>query len=127
MSEQDGQGILAGALQRFGEPSSGGLKNSLASMFSRPEVRGLYYNGSVLTLDGYSFIGCRFDNCRLFVTSLNFELVRCVLDSSTTITYGPAAAKLIKLFNSRFDWASAHFPGFVPTKHPDGTITIADN
>lgn len=105
-------------------PQSGA--NALSGIFGQPEVKGLYYNGAQLVLDGYNFVGCRFDNCQLAVNSLNFNLIRCVIDDSTVISYGSSVLKVIELFNSRYDWAYEHFPGFVPTKNPDGTITIAD-
>lgn len=99
-------------------------QNGIASIFGRPEVRGLYYNGKTIVLDGYHFIECRFDNCTLDISSSNFNLTRCIIDTSTSIRYSAEAQKLIKLFNSRYPWAYSHFPGFVPTLNPDGSITI---
>ncbi|MGP1677064.1 MAG: hypothetical protein ACTS6J_07890 [Burkholderiales bacterium] len=106
----------------FGLPSPGGL----AGLLKRPEVNGLYFNTKTLTLDGYTFIGCRFDNCTLHVTTPNFDLIRCVIDESTTIIYGVAVLRVIQLFNSRYPWAYEHLKGFVPTRNADGTITISD-
>lgn len=103
-----------------------GQKMSLASLFNRPEVSGLYFSGKTVVLDGYKFIGCRFDNCNLKVSTTNFELIRCVIDASTTITYDTAIAKIIQLFNSRYPWAYQHFSEFVPTQNEDGSITITD-
>lgn len=122
-----GLSALAGVSKTSTPSLSEGLRNQLAGLLQRPEVTGLYYNGRVITLDGYKFVGCRFDNCNLHISSLNFELQRCVIDQSTTITYGAAATKLIQLFNSRFEWAYEHFPGFVPVRNSDGTISISDN
>jgi len=100
----------------------------LLGLLRRPEVNGLYYNGQKIVLDGYRFIGCRFDNCTLEVSSLNFDLIRCVIDPSTVISYGPSVAKIIQLFNGRYDWASRNFAvPFVPVKNDDGTITITDS
>lgn len=101
-------------------------KYGLASLFARPEARGLYYSGQKVTLDGYSFVNCRFDNCVLEVTSTNFDLIQCVIDPSTTITYGSTVMKIIQLFNSRYEWAYQHFPSFVPIRHANGSITISD-
>lgn len=124
MSYSGGKGAK-GLMGGLGSPLPPGT-SALSSVFSQPEVKGLYYNGVQLVLDGYNFIGCRFDNCQLAVNSLNFNLIRCVIDESTVISYGSSVLKVIELFNSRYDWAYEHFPGFVPTKNPDGTITIAD-
>lgn len=100
----------------------------LLGLLRRPEVQGLYYNRQKIVLDGYRFIGCRFDNCTLEVSSLNFDLIRCVIDPSTVISYGPSVAKIIQLFNGRYDWASRNFTvPFVPVKNDDGTITISDS
>jgi hypothetical protein len=96
----------------------------LDQFFSRPVVRGLYYNGKALKLDGYKFVGCRFDNCTLVVESPNFELMDCVVDQSTAIQYGVEPIKIIRLFNSRNEWIYANLPAFAPIRNPDGTITI---
>ncbi|MDD5241623.1 MAG: hypothetical protein PHG47_07875 [Sulfuricella sp.] len=100
--------------------------NPLRSMLSRPEVNGLYYLRKKIVLDGYTFIGCRFDACNLEISSTNFDLINCIIDPSTVITYAPSVLKIIKLFNSRYSWTPQHFPGFVPTQNADGTITITD-
>lgn len=105
-------------------PPNSGL--GLANIFVRPEVKGLYYNGQSIALDGYSFIGCRFDNCNLHISSLNFDLIKCVVDQSTTISYGSSVIKVVKLFHSRHPWALQYFPGFVPTQNADGSITISE-
>ncbi len=113
---------LAGTLPRSESPGLG-----LSSLWTRPEVRGLYYNGQVLRLDGYKFVGCRFDNCVLHVSSDNFELIQCVIDSTTRIEYSAKVSKLIKLFVGRYHWASQVFPAFfLPTKNSDGSETISD-
>lgn len=101
------------------------VANQGIGLFSRPKVQGLYYNGQTIVLDGYTFIGCRFDNCTLYIATSNFDILNCVLDQSTKISYGIEAAKIIKLFNSRYEWAAEVFPEFMPTKNGDGTITIS--
>jgi len=95
-------------------------------MWGRPVVRGLYYNGKTITLDGYQFVECRFDKCELRVASTNFELINCVLDADSVIRYGTEALKIIRLFNSRAEWMYETAPGLMPRKNADGTITIAD-
>lgn len=119
---------LASLLGLTSPPSkpSASLSGLMHLNFGRPEVKGLYYNGQTLTLDGYSFVNCRFDNCVLDITSTNFDLIQCVIDPSTTIKYGSTVLKIIQLFNSRYDWAYQHFPGFVPVRNENGTITISE-
>jgi hypothetical protein len=92
----------------------------------RPEANKLYYRNQTIKLDGYTFRGCRFDGCHLEVTSSNFDIIDCIIDEKTVITYGDSVVKVIQLFNSRFDWAYKNFPFFAPRKNPDGTITITD-
>lgn len=122
MDDQYKKGIINAGLAPPPPPVGG-----LSRILRRPDVNGLYYNRQTLALDGYRFIGCRFDSCTLIVASPNFDLIRCVIDPSTTIQYGRSVMKIIQLFNSRFDWAYQHFPGFVPVRNDDGTITIAES
>lgn len=122
-------GALASALATLG--ANNGPRDTqslgLASLWKRPEARGLYYNGKVIKLDGYKFIECRFDNCVLQVNSDNFELVQCVIDASTRIEYSNGLSKIIKLFLGRYHWTLQFFPAyFLPTKNPDGSETISD-
>lgn len=106
-------------------PPLGGLGLALLGL-GRPELNSVYYNSKVVSLDGYRFVGCRFDNCTLQVSSLNFEIVQCVLDPSTRIEYSESAARVIRLFLGRYDWAYTTFHEFfVPKRNSDGTITIS--
>lgn len=122
--------IASGGL--FGTPANQGLlvppppppPGALSQIFGRPIVQGLYYNGKMVPLDGYRFVGCRFDNCTLMVASNNFELINCVIDPTTVIQYGMETIKIVQLFNSRSEWMYASAPGFAPRKNADGTITI---
>ena len=101
-------------------PNSSGL---LASLFY-PEINSAWFNGKEVNLDGFRFVGCRFDNCKLIISSTNFELENCFIDQSSQIVYGGDIVKPIRLFNSRYDWVYQHMPFFAPTKNIDGTITI---
>lgn len=118
----------AGGLSQAQQPPSpyppypsGGL----SQFFSRPVVEGLYYNGKIIQLDGFRWVGCRFDGCTLLVNTPNFELINCVIDPSTMIRYGNETMKIVRLYNSRNDWVSANWPHLAPTRNPDGTITIS--
>jgi hypothetical protein len=101
-------------------PFAGGL----AQYFQRPEVRGLYYNGQRISLSGYKFVSCRFDNCILDIPSGDFDLLNCVIDASTVVSYGGDTMKIIKLFTSKLEWAYSTWPDLVPTRNTDGSITI---
>jgi hypothetical protein len=123
--------INEGGLSDILEPKSNRNRGLglLASAFGaeRPQAKGLYFRNKTIYLDGYSFADCRFDNCVLEATSPSFDLVRCVIDQSTSIRYSNYSVKLIQLFNSKYEWAKDSFGlPFVPIKNIDGTITITD-
>lgn len=96
----------------------------LSSLVQRPEVRDIWYNGKSLVLDGFTFLSCRFDNCDLHVASPHFEMRQCFLDENTRIFYRGNIVKLLRLFNSRYDWVYEEMPYFAPEKHDDGTVSI---
>ena len=121
-----GKGLLGAALSSA-NPAQGGLASALGyyDFFSKRKVEGLWFDAKRIVLDGYSFIGCRFDNCTLVVTSTNFDLTNCLIDKRCVIEYGNEITKIIQIFNSQWGesyhrWASP----FVPTRNPNGSITI---
>ena len=118
---------LAGLLNPIGN-STTSKKGLTDLLLARPEVRGLYYNGQTIRLDGYTWVGCRFDNCTLEVITTNFELVDCIVDSTNQAIYGSAVLKIIQLFCSRYPWSNTVFkPWFLPETKPNGSISIKDN
>lgn len=88
-----------------------------------PVVKGSYFRGQPVHLDGYRFEGCRFDNCHIFVNTTNFELDHCILDPSSIMIFGEDLIKVIRLFNREAEWGS-HYASWGPQKNTDGTITI---
>jgi hypothetical protein len=100
------------------------LMLSLATLGGPLLAKGLYYNGKTITLDGYRFEECRFDNCVLIANSTNFVIDRCIVDSSTTVRYGSSLVRVIQLFTSRIDWLAQHLPSLAPKKNVDGSISI---
>ena len=96
----------------------------LSSLLVRPEIKDVWFNAKEVKLDGFLFVGCRFDNCTLILSSTNFEIENCYIDASTKISYAGEIIKPIQLFNSRYDWVYQNAPYFAPTKNADGTITI---
>ncbi|MEQ4627640.1 hypothetical protein [Providencia manganoxydans] len=87
-------------------------------------VNGLWYNQKSLHLDGYRFVGCRFDFCNLTISTTRFELIDCYIDGATLTYYSDEVLKVIKLFNSRNQTMYDRAPFFAPIKNNDGTITI---
>ncbi|WP_041363950.1 hypothetical protein [Methylomonas methanica] len=96
----------------------------LGSLLYKPEINGIWFNGKEVKLDGYRFVSCRFDNCKITVSSANFEIENCYIDDYSLIIYSGEIVKPIRLYNSRYEWVYEHAPFFAPTKNADGTITI---
>jgi hypothetical protein len=103
------------------------VTNTLESFFkltTLPEITGTWFNNKEVHLDGFKFIGCRFDNCRLTISSTNFELEKCFLDQETLVLFTSEIAKPIRIYNRKNELAYTHAPFFAPTKNEDGTISI---
>lgn len=107
-------------------PQGGSDNNALARMLAGalPEVRQMWFNQRRLIIDGYHFVGCRFDGCTLVASTTNFVLQGCMLDSSTSIEIGGNLLKVVQLYNVRPPSVFGPQPPFVPIRHPDGTISI---
>ena len=103
------------------EQTGRGLIGALAH---RPDVRDVWFNGKTVKLDGFNFLNCRFDNCQLEVSTFNFEMHRCFIENNNNILYYGEVIKILRLFNSPYDWAYKAMPNFCPTRHEDGTISI---
>lgn len=102
------------------------IANALMNLYQRPKAQNLYYNNKKVRLDGYSWEGCRFDNCTLEVLSNNFDIKDCIIDGSNRIIYGNDLLKTIKIFTSRYTWAQDYFEShFVPVVNSvTGGLTI---
>ena len=98
--------------------------NLLDALTRRPVLENVWYNDKTVYLDGYNFISCRFDNCKLHIASEHFEMQRCFVDDNTTIFYLGSIIKVLRLFNCKYQWVYSHLPYFAPVQHSDGTITI---
>jgi hypothetical protein len=99
-------------------------KNALTDLAAmlRPPVKGLYYNGKVINVDGYEFIECRFDNCKLIVKNGSFEFTNCVFDATTSVEFGGDTLKVFRLYNVR---PSAAPPRqFMPRFNQNGSVTV---
>lgn len=89
-----------------------------------PEVKNQWFNGQTLKLDGWHFISCRFDNCKLFVSTPYFFIEGCLIDASTIITYSPELLEVVRLFNYRNTHMKINHPNFCPRFNADGTMTV---
>ena len=101
-----------------------GLLAGLSTLGQLQDINGLWFNQKNFSLDGYRFIGCRFDSCTLHIATTNYELINCHIDDRTLITYGANPLKVLKLYNSRNEYAFSHLAPFAPDRNTDGTISI---
>lgn len=96
----------------------------LAALSMRQRVENVWFNGRTVSLDGYNFQSCRFDNCKLNVASVNFEMHYCFVDDNTTIHFQGEIVKILRLFNCEYDWVYDELPYFAPVRHENGTFSI---
>ncbi len=104
------------------------LSQALATTLAPKRAQGLWYEGKDLTLDGFEFIECRFDNCTLRVTNAqNVNLQKCFISNDTAFIYGQSAISAIRLFNLKFDEYYEKAPYWVPDRDEKGRITLTSN
>ncbi|QXI03681.1 hypothetical protein HU718_016725 [Pseudomonas tensinigenes] len=99
--------------------------SGLLALTPNPDVKNQWFNGQEVKLDGWNFISCRFDNCRLYLSSTEFSLENCFLDDRTVVTYSADLIGVVRLFNLHNDWIKRQHPYFAPTYNSDGTITVS--
>ena len=96
-----------------------------SNVFSRPEIHDFCYRGEKIVLDGHTYVNCRFERCVLDISSANYDLIGCVIDPSTTVTYSSSMADMLRFFDPAFPWADRHLPAFfVPTQGENGAIVL---
>lgn len=86
-------------------------------------IDGKWYYKKNIHLDGYHFVRCRFDNCRIVTTTGSFLIDHCVF-SGGKIFFQGQALKIVKLFNTRATEAQKYWPDLTPTINEDGTFSI---
>ncbi len=100
-----------------------------ASEFLKPKkAENLWFDGKDIVLDGYQFIECRFDNCKLHVSNAeNVSLTRCYIGDNTQFVFNGGALAAIRLFNSNNDYFYQNHPYWTPEKDDKGRITLESN
>jgi len=94
----------------------------LESVAKNPRDR-VYKNQDVF-LDGYTFTNCCFINCVLYTDTGMFVLKSCTVMQDCQILLGPAALRIVKLFNLRFYNQNAPWPVYNAVNEPHGSITL---
>lgn len=123
---------LAEILSKYGkapaEPqkplAAGGLLALIDGLSTKPVVKEAYYRGKEVNLDGYTFVACRFDNCRLTFSSSNFVFDHCIIDPSCVVMYGGQTNKVVQLFHLHQFAPDPMHAAFYPQRHEDGSISI---
>lgn len=101
---------------------------TLASALNPKKVKGLWFSDKEITLDGYTFEECRFDNCQLHVSNAaNVNLISCYISDDSYFVFGQSALSAIKLFNCKTEWYYENSPSYVPHKDDKGRITLSNN
>lgn len=94
---------------------------------TRPRAENLYYNRKTVNLDGYTFVGCRFDRCNLVLKSGDFRFLDCVIDHECQIVVEGNVQNVIKLYRYMQGVSlNALLGEFDAVENADGTITITN-
>jgi hypothetical protein len=91
-------------------------------------VERLWFNQQQVSLDGYRFVGCRFDNCTLRTTRGTFVFENCYVGPNCTIEFLGEASKVVRLYTlvapQANQEARTNWPVLAPEYASDGTFTI---
>lgn len=87
-----------------------------------PVNDGLWFHHKVVKLDGWHFVGCRFDNCKLVIDTPYFVLRNCFIDGSNLIEMQGALVNAVQFLNLTPGQALKQM--FQPTRNPDGTYSV---
>ncbi len=91
-------------------------------------VEGQWYHRQSISLDGYEFVKCHFDECTLFTTKGSFRLDHCKV-SSCSVRVDGEAWRIVRLYNwvapQALKEALARWPSVLPLINTDDqTISI---
>src|SRR5437867_10443665 len=87
-----------------------------------PEIQKQWFFRTRVSLDGYRFVRCRFDQCIIDTRTGNFEIDGCAF-SNCDFFYAGQAERIVKLFNITATEAYHKWPWLAPTVNADGTLT----
>ena len=99
--------------------------NALAGFMAGAQfsISGQWYYQQRLSIDGYRFIGCHFDNCELYMAKGTFALERCKF-TGCRFVFDKEAYNIVQMYNILGTEAWTNFPGLTPILHEDGTYTL---
>lgn len=64
------------------------MNEPLVVLLDRTLVQGRWYRDVTIKLDGYRFLGCRFEECKLWYATADYEITECAFVAGTTIQEG---------------------------------------
>lgn len=82
-----------------------------------------WFHNEVIEIDGWHFVGCRFDGCKLIIKTANVALERCMVDKTTKFHIKSSVVTPVQAYNSELPIIPG-FEYFWPDYHEDGTISI---
>lgn len=94
-----------------------------------PTIEDRWFKDQSINIDGYTFVRCRFDRCKLVTERATFAFRNCYLDPQTGLFFNGAALKLVRLLihalvqRGRITLLPNEM-GLLPTTHPDSTFTL---
>lgn len=87
------------------------------------QIEGKWFYQQDLQLDGFAFIRCRFDNCKLTVRRGDFVLDHCAL-TGNFVWFNDDALTALRFYNI-FSNPPQGFPDYIrPQQNADGTISV---
>jgi len=96
---------------------------------SPPAIEDRWFKDETINVDGYTFVRCRFDRCKLITVNATFAFRNCYIDTLSSIFFNGPALKIARLLthvlvqNGRVTLRPDE-AGLLPTLHPDGTFTL---
>jgi len=96
-----------------------------------PPIQGQWFKDQTLYIDGYTFVGCRFDRCNLITQWATFTFRSCFISPDCRLYFQGPALKLVRLMMHdlrqkghlpHVEWTQAR--DIFPTPNDDGTFTL---
>lgn len=92
-----------------------------------PIVRNQWFNNQEVTLDGWHFVSCRFDNCKIRICSAKFKMENCFIDEKTLVVINDEASNIVRMFHLRNKYMAENYPFYAPQHNEDGTFSVGVN
>ena len=107
--------------------SNNALQTLQGLLNQRTQVIGQWYSNARVSLDGYHFTKCRFDNCQLLSNTGDFQMINCYIAEDNVIYIPSSAVRPIRLLlhrQQRLGKGIEDLPAFRLFVKNDGTVNI---